>query len=81
MLNGGPFTLFAVIVRVSGFFKRFFMELNGERVASAICFDYGKARLLYNSGFNPAYSYYSVGLLLKALEGSERKYPISRVRF
>ena len=50
-----------------GVFNLFFLELNGERVAAAICFDYGTARLLYNSGFNPAYGYYSVGLLLKAL--------------
>ena len=49
-----------------GVLKLFFLELQGERVASAICFDYGAARLLYNSGFDPAYGYYSVGLLLKA---------------
>ena len=61
------FRKMAVSISDIGFFKLFFMELNGERVASAICFDYGKSRLLYNSGFNPAYSYYSVGLLLKAL--------------
>ena len=50
-----------------GVFKLFLLELNGERVAAAMCFDYGPARLLYNSGFNPAYGYYSVGLILKAL--------------
>ena len=50
-----------------GVLRLFFLEMNGERVASAMCFDYGPARLLYNSGFNPAYGYYSVGLLLKAL--------------
>ena len=49
-----------------GVLKIFFLELQGERVAAALCFDYGTARLLYNSGFDPAYSYYSVGLLLKA---------------
>ena len=50
-----------------GVFKLFFLELEGQRVASAMCFDYGTARLLYNSGFNRAYGYYSVGLILKAL--------------
>ena len=50
-----------------GVLKLFFLELEGERVAAAMCFDYGAARLLYNSGFNPDYSFYSVGLLLKAL--------------
>ena len=49
-----------------GIFKLFFLELNGERVASALCFDYGQSRLLYNSGYDPKHSYYSVGLLLKA---------------
>ena len=51
----------------TGVFRLFFMEINGERVATAMCFDYGRARMLYNSGFNPAYRAYSVGLLLKAL--------------
>ena len=50
-----------------GIFKLCFLELKGERVAAAICFDYGTSRLLYNSGFNPAYGQYSVGLILKAL--------------
>ena len=50
-----------------GVLKLFFLELKGERVAAAMCFDYGGSRLLYNSGFNPVYGYYSVGLVLKAL--------------
>ena len=49
-----------------GLVRLFFMELAGQRVAAALCFDYGPCRMLYNSGFNPEYSYYSVGLLLKA---------------
>ena len=54
------------VVRI-GALKLFFMELDGERVASALCFDYGNALLLYNSGYDPAYAKLSVGLLLKAL--------------
>ena len=50
-----------------GMLKLFFMELGDERVAAALCFEYGSGRLLYNSGFNPDYGYYSVGLLLHAL--------------
>lgn len=50
-----------------GVARLFFMEINGQKVASALCFDYGSSRLLYNSGYNPDYGYYSVGLLLKAL--------------
>ena len=50
-----------------GLLSLFFMEIQESRVASAMTFDYGGSRLLYNSGFNPEFGYYSVGLLLKAL--------------
>jgi CelD/BcsL family acetyltransferase involved in cellulose biosynthesis len=50
-----------------GLVKLFFMEMSGSPVAACICFDYGSSRLLYNSGYNPEYSYYSVGLLLNAI--------------
>ena len=39
----------------------------GKRVAAAMCFDYGSSRLLYNSGYDPNYSSFSIGLLLKAM--------------
>ncbi len=59
----------AMILKLAsvGILKLFFMELGGEKVAAALCFDYGSGRFLYNSGFNPEYKYYSVGLLLHAL--------------
>lgn len=47
--------------------RLFFMEIDGVRAAASLCFDYGGARLLYNSGYDPEYSYYSVGLLLHAM--------------
>jgi CelD/BcsL family acetyltransferase involved in cellulose biosynthesis len=50
-----------------GMLRLFFLEINEKPVATALCFDYGTSRLLYNSGYDPAYSYYSVGLLLNAL--------------
>ncbi len=50
-----------------GLLKLFFLEIDGELVAASLCFDYGSSRLLYNSGYNPDYAYYSVGLLLNAL--------------
>ena len=50
-----------------GLLKLFFLEIDGESVAASLCFDYGSSRLLYNSGYNPDYAYYSVGLLLNAL--------------
>ena len=50
-----------------GVLKLFFMGYNSERVAGVMCFDDGPTRFMYNSGFHPDYSYYSVGLILKAL--------------
>ena len=50
-----------------GVFKLFFLDQGGQPVAAAMCFDYGPARLLYNSGYDPAYHYFGVGLMLKAL--------------
>ena len=41
--------------------RLFFMEMDGQLAASSLCFDYGSARLLYNSGYDPGLSYYSVG--------------------
>ena len=63
-------TFFRNIARLTsqmGLLKLFFLEMNGETVATALCFDYGSSRLLYNSGYNPDYGYFSVGLLLNAL--------------
>ena len=51
----------------SGKYKLFFMEIDGVRVASCICFDYDETYLLYNSGYDPEKSSLSVGLLNKAL--------------
>ena len=50
-----------------GLLKLFFLEIDGQPVATTLCFDYGSSRMLYNSGYNPDYAYYSVGLLLNAL--------------
>ena len=45
----------------------YFLDMNGSTVATSVCFDYGGSRLLYNSGYDPEYAYYSVGLLLNAM--------------
>ncbi|MBI4299620.1 MAG: GNAT family N-acetyltransferase [Chloroflexi bacterium] len=44
-----------------------FLEVDGKRVSSVICFDHAGTISLYNSGFDPAYQSLSVGLLLKAM--------------
>lgn len=50
-----------------GLLRLYFLELEGRPVATSLCLDYGSSRLLYNSGYDPHYGYYSVGLLLNAL--------------
>ena len=47
--------------------RLYFLEMNGQTVATSLCFDYGSSRLLYNSGYDPEFAYFSVGLLLNAL--------------
>ena len=47
-----------------GFFKLFLMSIGDQYVSSSLCFDYNNQRLLYNSGNNHEFDYYSVGLLL-----------------
>ena len=44
-----------------------FLELGGVRVAACASFDYRDEYLLYNSGYDPAYSHLSVGFVGKAL--------------
>ena len=50
-----------------GLAKLFFLDINGISVATSLCFDYGLSRLLYNSGYDPEMSFYSVGLLMNAI--------------
>jgi len=44
-----------------------FLSLGGVRAAGVLCFREDGETLLYNSGYDPAYAYLSVGLLSKAL--------------
>lgn len=49
-----------------GYLKLYFLEIDGVRTSTALCFNYGEEFSLYNSGYDPDYSSLSVGLLLKA---------------
>ena len=51
----------------NGVLRLFFMEMDDKPVAASLCLDYDGVRMLYNSGHDPEYRYYSVGLLLHAL--------------
>jgi CelD/BcsL family acetyltransferase involved in cellulose biosynthesis len=50
-----------------GHLRLFFLDIDGERTASVICFDHDGRRLLYNSGYRLAHRALSTGLMLKAL--------------
>jgi len=50
-----------------GQLQLYFLDMDGSSVATSLCFDYGGSRLLYNSGYDPEYGYFSVGLLLNAM--------------
>ncbi len=50
-----------------GWLQLYFLDMNGATVATSLWFDYGGSRLLYNSGYDSEYGYYSVGLLLNAM--------------
>lgn len=46
--------------------KVFFLDVGQRPAAAVVCFDYKGVRFLYNSGYDPEYSYLSVSLMLKA---------------
>ena len=64
--NRGFFKDIATALSLQGQFRLFFLEIEGTKVATCICFDYGDKFLLYNSGYDPEFSTLSVGLLNKA---------------
>ncbi len=63
----GFFRAISSALLARGQLRLYFLEVDGRRVSTAMCFDRGDEILLYNSGFDPEYSHLSVGLLLKAL--------------
>jgi CelD/BcsL family acetyltransferase involved in cellulose biosynthesis len=47
--------------------RLFFLRVNGKPAAAVLCFDAGSHLYMYNSGYDPAYSNLSVGIVSKAL--------------
>ena len=50
-----------------GWLKLYFLEVQGKKIATTLCFDYRDTLYLYNSGYDPAYADLSAGLISKAL--------------
>jgi CelD/BcsL family acetyltransferase involved in cellulose biosynthesis len=57
----------ALALAAEGLAEMTFLTLNGLRVAGVLCFRGPDEVLLYNSGYDPAYREFSVGLLSKAM--------------
>ncbi|HEY8173111.1 MAG TPA: GNAT family N-acetyltransferase [Dehalococcoidia bacterium] len=50
-----------------GMLRFYFLEFDGQPVASVLNFDVGGTLYMYNSGYDPAYAHYAVGLMSKTL--------------
>lgn len=51
----------------AGMIRFYFLTFDGQPVASVLNFDVGGVLYMYNSGYDPAYAQYAVGLMSKAL--------------
>jgi CelD/BcsL family acetyltransferase involved in cellulose biosynthesis len=51
----------------AGMLRMYSLTFDGEHVAMVLNFDIGGRLYMYNSGYDPAYSHYAVGLMSKAL--------------
>ena len=61
------FRRISVALAGEGLLELTFLTLDGRRVAAVLCFRGEDEVLLYNSGYDPTFSPFSVGLLSKAL--------------
>ncbi|HYM15970.1 MAG TPA: GNAT family N-acetyltransferase [Dehalococcoidia bacterium] len=50
-----------------GMLRLYILTLDGQAVAAVLNFDLGGRLYMYNSGYDPAYAHYAVGLMSKAL--------------
>jgi CelD/BcsL family acetyltransferase involved in cellulose biosynthesis len=63
----GFFHAMAHVLQPLGWLQLAFIEVNGQKVASMLNFDYKDAILVYNSGYDPQrYSHLSTGIVLLA---------------
>jgi CelD/BcsL family acetyltransferase involved in cellulose biosynthesis len=61
------FRAMALEFAAAGWLKLYFIEFNGERAASFLCFDYRSELLIYNSGYDPTrFAALSPGIVLTA---------------
>ncbi len=63
----GFFRRMASALAAEGLIRLFMLDVDEKPVASVLCFDAESCIYMYNSGYDPAYSSLSVGLVSKAL--------------
>jgi CelD/BcsL family acetyltransferase involved in cellulose biosynthesis len=61
------FRAMTAAMAAEGMLRFYFLTFDGEAVASVMNFDLGGTLYMYNSGYDPAYSHYAVGLMSKTL--------------
>ena len=61
------FTSLVKAMAQAGLLRLGILELNALPVAAVMCFDYNNTVFLYNNGYDPQYSFLSVGLISKVL--------------
>jgi CelD/BcsL family acetyltransferase involved in cellulose biosynthesis len=76
----GFFVENAAAMQRAGWLRLSFLEIGGARVATLFAYDYQGTVGLYNSGYDPAFGYYSVGVLLVAM-GIQDAIAAGRKRF
>jgi CelD/BcsL family acetyltransferase involved in cellulose biosynthesis len=64
---GRFFHRMAPALAAEGLVRLYVLELNDSAAAAVLCFDQGKRLFLYNSGYDPQYAQFSVGLASKAV--------------
>ena len=71
----------AHVLQKEGWLQLTFVEMNGEKAASLLNFDYGDAIMVYNSGYDPgAYRHLSPGIVVMALS-IERAISLGKEKF
>jgi CelD/BcsL family acetyltransferase involved in cellulose biosynthesis len=82
--RGQFFNINAEQMLAAGWLRLSFLEINGKPAAALYAYDYGDTLSLYNSGYDPAFSYFSVGVIQVALSiqeaiaGGKRRYDFLR---
>ncbi len=61
------FTSLMKAMAQAGLLRLGILELNASPAAAVMCFDYNNTVFLYNNGYDPQYSFLSVGLVSKVL--------------